>query len=472
MNIKQWLRNNSLLNSALWYTVGTFILKGVNFFTTPIFSRLLSPDDYGVVRIYSLWVAIVSVLIGMGINGTIGSAKANLEEKEYNEYLSSTLFLGTISFLIVIVLTYIFRMPLEGIIGLNSYIIILLVFESFFSFVISFVSATFTFERNHKLYLLTSTATTIINICVSILLIISIDNDKFAGKIIGGAVATVIVGVMLYIKTIAKGKKLISLKHWRFCLPIALPLILHNLSHLVLNQADTLMLQKFTNDSVVGVYGMVYTIAAIINVIQLALNSAWMPWYFETLKANNRKEMKKVSAIYIAIFTALTSMFILGAAEVVKIFTDNEYWTGIPTMPIIILGYYFVFLYTFPANYQFYIKQTRFIAIGTVIAAISNIVINLILIPRLGMYGAALATLIAYIILFFMHYLIVKIKYKHNDFSFIYNIIGIGCVSGSTIISYIFSDYFIIRWLVIGVIIVVILLLVVKNIRGTTRLNK
>ena len=85
MSIKSWLKGNSLLNSAIWYTVGTFILKGVNFFTIPIFTRLLSTEDYGVVTIYSTWSAIFAIIVGIGINSTVGSARANLEVDEYKE---------------------------------------------------------------------------------------------------------------------------------------------------------------------------------------------------------------------------------------------------------------------------------------------------------------------------------------------------------------------------------------------------
>ena len=465
MKIKEWLRENTLLNSAIWYTVGTFILKGVNFFTTPIFTNLLNTEEYGVITIYSTWTSIFSIIIGLGINGAIGSAKANLQKADYEEYLSSTLFLSTLSFFVIGIGSLIFSRQLEGALGLSVPIIIILLFESYFSFVISFGTTIFTFERNHRAYLASSAITTIINIVLSIVLILSLNNEKYVGRIYGGAIATVAVGVFLYIQIIRKGKKLVSLKHWKFCLPIASPLIFHSLSHLVLNQADKLMLQKVTTDAIVGVYGFTYTIGSLINTIQIALNSAWLPWYYERLNSGNKDEMKKVSAIYISIFTALTVMFILGVPEIIKIASPQTYWSGIPILPIIIGGYYFVFLYTFPANYQFYIKQTKFIAIGTIISAVINIVINYIYMPRYGMYAAAFSTLCAYIVLFFIHFILVKVKYKHTDYPFIYNLIGIGIVFGASLITYIFIDIFIIRWLIIIAILGIGLYLVIQNIK-------
>ena len=143
----------------------------------------------------------------------------------------------------------------------------------------------------------------------------------------------------------------------------------------------------------------------------------------------------------------------LGVPEVIKIFTDSEYWGGTPLIYIVIMGYYFVYLYTFPANFQFYSKQTKFIAMGTITAALVNIGLNFVFIQYIGMYGAALATLISYIVLFSMHFMIVKFKFKHKDFPFIYNIYGIAAAAAAWGLSYLLLDYFIIRWMIILVII-------------------
>lgn len=467
MNIKKFLQKNSIINSAIWYTVGSFFLKGVNFLTVPIFTQLLTTSEMGRVSIYSTWGAIVAILVGLGIEGTVGSAKANLEDDEYTEYISSALILATFSFILMFLLSILFRKSLSVLMGLDTGLIILLLIQSFFSFVISFVLATYTFARNHKMYLAVSCLSTILNIVLSISIILSMDSNRYLGRILGWAISTIIIGVILYIKVVIKGKIFISLKYWKFALPIALPLIFHNLSHLLLNQADILMLKKFTDDSIVGIYSVLYMIGSIINIIQIAVNGAWVPWYYEALKKGDKEELKKTSAIYIVIFTLLTMMFILGVPEVVKIFTDSEYWGGIPLVYIVIMGYYFVYLYTFPANFQFYSKQTKFIAIGTITAALVNVGFNFILIQYVGMYGAAIATLISYIVLFFMHFIIVKYRFKHQDFPFVYNLFGIAIVVLTWILSYMLLDYFIIRWIVIILILATSGIITFKKVKKT-----
>lgn len=467
MNLKALLNKNTLVNSAIWYTIGTFALKGINFFTTPIFTRLLSTNDYGIITIYSTWVAIFSIIIGLGMNGTIGSAKIHLSKEKYKEYLSSILFLSTLSFIAALSFVMIFKEQCVSLIGLSYEILILLVVESYFGFVISFATSVCTFEKDHKNYLLTSFASTIINIALSIILILNLNNDLYLGRIIGSVVGVSSVGLIWYFIIILRGKVFFKLEYYKFCLPMALPLIFHNLSHLILNQADKLMLQKMTNEQVVGVYGFSYTIAALLNTIQLALNSAWLPWYYEILSKNDTKNLRSTAIKYLAFFTLLTSLFMLGSSEIIKLFAPSTYWSGIQILPVVIAGYYFVFLYTFPANYQFYLKKTKFIALGTISAAIINIILNLVLIPYLGMFGAALATLIAYIWLFAMHFSIVKYKYKHQDFEakiYAIAIIWITLILG---LSYALVNFWYIRWILIIILSLGSVLYVIKELRGT-----
>lgn len=465
MNIKELLKKNSMINSAIWYTVGSFLLKGVNFFTVPIFVELLTTSDMGKVSKYSTWGAIVAILVGLGIEGTVGSAKANLKDDEYTEYLSSVLTLGTFSFIAIFVLSILFKNMLVNIMGMDWNLIMLLLIQSFFSFVISFVLSTFTFARNHKAYLSISFLSTILNIVLSISIILSMNDDRYLGRIYGWGISTIVIGFILYIRVIFKGRSYVNLKYWKFCLPIALPLIFHNLSHLLLNQADILMLDKFTNESIVGIYGVIYMVGSIVNIIQMAINGAWVPWYYEALKLGDKNDLKDKSSKYIMVFTLFTVMFILGVPEVIKIFASEEYWPSIPLVYTVIVGYYFVYLYTFPANFQFYIKQTKFIAMGTVTAAIINVVFNYILIPYIGMYGAAIATLLSYVVLFTMHFIIVKYKFKHQDFPFKYNLYGIITVIFTWGISYVFLNNFIIRWGIIIVLALISINILIKEIK-------
>ena len=65
------LLNNKVIKASAWYTATEFFLKGIIFLSIPIFTRLLSPSDYGIVSLYTTWVDIFTVLIGLNLNTSI-----------------------------------------------------------------------------------------------------------------------------------------------------------------------------------------------------------------------------------------------------------------------------------------------------------------------------------------------------------------------------------------------------------------
>ena len=428
----------------------------------PIFTRILSASGYGIDSLYCTWVAFFSMIISIGVIGTIGSAKINLSNEEYEEYLTNTMLIGTCNFVLILILSLIFIDKLSYVIGLEGNLIIPMIIQSFFMFVINFTLAKISFDNNPKYYLVISLISTLLNIILSISLILSFNEYKYLGKIYGGAISTIIIGVCLYRRFIKF--KYIN-KFWvyfKFSIKLGIPLLLHNISTLILNQADRIMLQNFIGDYWVGIYSFNYNMGIILNVINMSINNAWVVWYFKALKEKRDKEINEKSKIYIVLFTFITSLVILTSKESVMILADKRYWDGVGILPIIILGYYFVFLYTFSINYEFYKKNTNYIAIGGVIASIINILLNYVLIPIMGIYGAAISTLFAYIILFIIHEFIVRKVFKHSDFEVKYFVYSILFISFIILVNYFFISHFIIRIIIILIIIISMYIYIIR----------
>ena len=96
---------------------------------------------------------------------------------------------------------------------------------------------------------------------------------------------------------------------------------------------------------------------------------------------------------------------------------STDYWIGKYFLPWIIFGCYFIFLYSFPVNYEFYVKKTNYIALGTSLSAVINLVLNYIFIPTYGSFGAALTTLASYFFLFVFHETIARKKFGYKMFT-------------------------------------------------------
>ncbi len=447
--------SSRLIKSGIFFTIGMFFIQGINFFTVPIFTRLLTPDDFGTVNIFTNYVSIFTVIISLGLVASVSNAKYDFKE-DFNKFLSSILFLASISLVIWTVIAMILKQFIAVELEISSNLVMLIVLQSFFAFVIDFASTKYTIQYKYNKFLFIAITSTIINIVLSIILIKGLAENRYYGRIYGAAYVTIVYGSILYIIFMIKGKKLIDVKYWKYALSISLPMILHSLSSIILTTFGTLMIAKMIDLSAAGIYSFAYKIGMILNVVWAATNKAWVPWFYEKMSEGKQEDIKEKSKYYIALFSIITFVLIFVSPEIGKIMGGAEYQQGVGLVPVIMLGYYFVFLYSLPANLEFYTKKTQFIAVGTIMAGVANIILNLIFIPRFGYIAAGWTTVISYLLLFVYHYIIALKISEERIFKIKYFIYGTSFVAGSSGVFYFIKDMWIIRYAIIIVICLII----------------
>ena len=96
--------------------------------------------------------------------------------------------------------------------------------------------------------------------------------------------------------------------------------------------------------------------------------------------------------------------FISLAPDVIRIAGTKEYYGGIAMVIPLAFAIYFVFLYSLPVHVEYFYKKTKFIAVGTSLAAGINIALNYIFIRKYGYTASAWTTLVSYILLFVFHW--------------------------------------------------------------------
>lgn len=461
MKHAQLKHKNNVNTMAFFNILGPVLLNGINFFTIPIFTRMLGTDNYGIYTIYATWVNVLTIFISLQVQGTLGVANIQLALEEKEKYCSSILTISMLSFVVCFAIVIIWMPQFSLFFGLAPSIVILMMFHALGMAFINFATTKFTYDKQaHKTFLV-SVVVAISGIAMSLLFLYHIHDTKklYLGRTYGSAIPYIILGVLLGVLFFSKGRTGYNKKYWSFCLPLCLPLVFHGLSHLILGQADRVMLQKMSTDSMVGIYGFTATFANIMNIIYNAFNTTWVPFYYDDMKSGDIGNIKSRTKNYIFVFTIISIGFVLLAPEVVKIFASREFWDGIILVPILVLGNFMMFLYSFPVNFEFYHRKTTLIAFGTGGAAIANCLLNYLLIPDFGMLGAAVATLLSYTILWFFHHLvakyIIKEEYAYKIQEFIPALIGmmLGCGAGIWLREFIF-----LRWgiaVLLGVILVI-----------------
>lgn len=439
-------------NKIVFFNIlSTIILQGLTFFSSPIFSRLLGTYNYGIVSIYITWVSVISIVLSLQTYSTLSISRNRFGEDEQNAYQSSILCLSTLTYSFGSMIILLFLNQISELLLLSKTMIILILIQGFGQYCVNFYNAKNTYEFNAKTNFKISVSISFINISLSLFLIYNMNSENnYMGRILGQEITYLIFGFIICIYIFKNGKTFLNKKYWKFCIPLAVPIVFHNLSGLLLGQSDRIMLQYFQNNTSVGIYSLANSFSAVLSTIWTALNNSWCPFYFVFARQNEISNIKEHSKNYLELFTVISIGFVLLASDVYQIFSSKEFWDGISLIYVFAIGYYFVFLYSFAVNFEFFMQKTKLIAIGTLLAAIFNVILNVIFIKRYGALGAAVATTISHVLQFIFHHLIAKQIDKTNSYCYSIRMFApyISVFLLLTAFAFIFEKLSVLRWVI------------------------
>ena len=455
---------NNISFRAVIFMLCQIITQGIGIVLAPILTRLLTPADYGIMSVYYTGVSIVSAVVGLQINGSLNNANVEFDAPARSKYNSSVLFLSFLSFLVMFSLALILRRPLSTILNFSEVLIVLLVPYAFSVYCVNFASSYLRIQKKALKYAGLTIGLTLVTSILSLSFIANMTTDRYMGRIWGSAIPNLLFGIGILALFIIKGKTFYDRTYWRFCIHLSIPLIFHALAGLLLAQSDRIMLSKMSGESIAGIYSFCYTMAIPIEAIWFSLNNSWVPQYYEYLKLEDFSSLKKRAKGYNFTFTMIATGFVLVCPETIKILAPQSYWSGTSVIPMVVLAYYFTFLYSFPANHEFYHKKTTYISLSSILAAITNLMLNFVLIPQFDMLGAAIATLASYIALFLFHEIIARFVVKeYNYLGILFYLKGLILMISATVLTYIFIDLWVIRWSIGTIIGLILILRIVKK---------
>jgi len=455
------------LNQVVFFNMlGPVLLNGISFFTIPIFTRLLGAENYGIYTIYASYQGLLAVVMSLQTQATIAPISVYYEGEGRNKCLSNSLSISLVASVLCAALICLAMPLVTGFTGLSVPMIIVMLLHTFGMVGTNWALAKFTYDKQAKTNFVFSTAVAVGGVLLSLLLITWLMKDKpsYFGYAVGHMVPYAIVGAVFFVYFLVKGKSLFWKEAWKFCLPLCLPLIFHAFSNLLLHQSAKIMVQNMVSDAAAGVFGFAVTFSNVMHIIFNALNTTWVPFYHDDIREGRTDDLKKKTNNYVFLFTCLTVGFVMAMPEVVKVFAGEEFWDSINQIPLLVGGIYFVFLYSFPVNFEFYYRSTKSIAVGTTITCFCNIVLNYFLIDKIGMMGAAVSTLVSYALLYVFHLCMAKWVIKeeyHYPYKFFYVYVAVVAVMIG--LFYIIADMVLLRWVIFAVAAAAILLRVWKN---------
>lgn len=400
------MNNMNLKKAGLLYTFGSFFNKGIAFFTVPLFTRILSTSDYGIVSTYNSWVGTVTVLISMTLYMAIRQSFIDYPDKVDELHSTITIFITCLSLIIAagcifggVIFRYEIIMPL------------LCIIQSWASALIENYSMQLMMQFKYILRTVYMVLPNFLSVILAIIFILKTNiYPVYFGRIIPTVVVTFMFGLGVMVAVFRKGL-IFNLGLLKYSLAISIPLIAHGLALTVLSQSDRIMITAIVGSNKTAIYSVVYNFSMIATALSVSLGGIWQPWYLAKLKGGTEQDfikINKMTKVYTVFMTMVLCGIILLAPEVLKFLSPVQYWEGISIIPPIVLANLVTFIYTFYVDIEHFHKKTKYIAKNTVMAAGINVFLNLIFINLCGYEAAAYTTIVSYAISLVAHYIYAK----------------------------------------------------------------
>ena len=400
------MAKSKALRSGVGYTLGNILIKGINFLTLPIFSRLLSPEEFGIYNVFASYDMILFVLIGLALHTSIQSANLEFRGK-INSYTSSISLIYVLNGLVALVVAILFRNALGEVLSLPPASLTLLVLGSFSTAAIQLYNTRISLDYSYKKYLLVSACSSVLNIAISLALILTVcSEDRAMGRIIGASAPAFLISVALLLSFFRKEKPRFSKTYWKFGVKYSLPIVPHGISQMLLNQCDRIMISKMVSDAAAGIYSLAGNIKLVLVIITESVTTAWNTWFYSQMDKGDKAAIQKRASQLLLLFFILTSGLMALSPELVYLLGGPEYAGGKYVAIPLVLDAFSLFLYNLVVPAQYYAKKTPYIMYGTMAAAVVNIALNYVFIKLFGFMAAAYTTLASYLLFAAVHYCI------------------------------------------------------------------
>lgn len=396
-------RVTNLFRNTMIYGMGSVATNVVSLLLLPIFTSYLTPTDYGIITMLLTIEAAAQVLFRWGVDTAFMRLYYDCADQRARQRLSSTIFL--------------FLLTMNGAVagagiaaaGLLSQLLfhtrahtllIQLVIANTFAggfFFMPFQVLRINEKPTQFVSLaFTQTAGTIV---ARLVLVVGFHLEVF-----GIVMADVVITSLMILIMIPWFAPLIRPVFSRAvlgeALSFGLPRVPHSVARQVIGFADRYFLNVFGTLAEVGKYSIGATFGVALKLFVSAFESAWTPFFLGLM---NQKDAKRIYSTISTYATALLVLLVAGvcatAPAVVRLFTNPKYQGAEVVTPWIALGVMFQGLYLLGSIGLVITKRTKVYPISTGAAATASVIANLLLIPRFGMVGAALATAIAYLTL-------------------------------------------------------------------------
>lgn len=394
--------------TSLSFRAGIYILsdilqKGMIFILLPLYTLYLNPADYGILSITSAFTGVLSILYFQSLESAFTRFYYDFDDEEQIRRYYGSVWLFLLFYTIFLSLLIDYCGNINNTLGFHNisyrpYLRLSLWTVFFVNASLLLPRAFFRVKEKVWQFCGLNISFTLITSCL-IIYFVAIEKQGALGSIKGNLLGSIFMTVPGFIIIFKNIRVCFSFHQIKRSIAFAIPLMPHLLSLWALNLSDRFILERYVTLNDIGIYGLGYQMASIIQVIAFSATNAISPFFYRTATSSPDAPviLPRVGTYYL-IFLAWVGIGIIGLSDnfINLIASDKSYIEATRVIPWVVFGFfargfYFVFVMA-----VYYSKNLKFLAAISIFSCGINILLNLVSVPQFGYMAAAVNTFIAY----------------------------------------------------------------------------
>lgn len=382
------------------YLIANLATRALAFISIPVYTRMLSTEDYGITAVFLATVGILNSLLSLGFDASVSRYYFDKKSNDdFKDFVSTAATASLTILLITSFVLYINTRHIATLLNLPVFAVYLLVPMVIINIIGSFFVQIYQPQKLSKPIAISSLVRVYIGFSFSIGLIYFFSSERYLGQIVGQIFAGMLMLFYWIRKIFPYLKKTFRKEHLKYILCYSIPLIPYALSGVIIEQFGKLTIASNNGLSQAGFYTLAISIASLTGIVTEITHQAWYPFYMEYMKTKNYVQHDSDLTRIFKISLLAAMFFSCFGLEIGSILAKKEFTSALYVIPILCIGYIFHQLsYAYMRNISFVIKTSYMSAI-VITSGLVNILLNSIFIIQFGIIGSALSFVLSYLVM-------------------------------------------------------------------------
>jgi O-antigen/teichoic acid export membrane protein len=389
-----------LAGGSIGYALGGVLLRSLSILLLPLYTRLLTPADYGVIGVSTAVTAVLGLIFPLGLNGALTAqvfvdADANARRRRIGAVWVGVVLASLAGAVTAeLVGPALFDRLLTSV-EFSPYGR-LAVWTAFFNSVAMLPLTLCQILEKPRLFIIATAIGGLLNGVAVVVCVAALDLGAY-GYLLGTLIATAVMAVGGTVFMARQATLRFDATVIRQALAYGLPLVVHGVAGWALSASDRAVLERILTLDDLGMYAVAAQLALVMNVAAQSIGAAWVPFMFRVSGDAAGGDARDRLAPLVTVFAAVVSMLAVGLVVVLppamRLAVGADFAGATRVVGWLVAGWWLYALYLVPANFLFLRSKTLWLPLATLAGGLAGVAANVLLVPRFGMLAGGWASI-------------------------------------------------------------------------------